>query len=50
MLLTNLKMENAEDTFIIMETHLARWKCEGSFRFIKQAYQLEDIRLLKYEG
>jgi len=50
MLLTNLKVENAEDTFTIMEIYLTRWKCEESFRFIKQAYQLGDVRLLKYEG
>ena len=30
--------------------YLTRWKCEESFRFIKQGYNLEDIRLLTYKG
>lgn len=50
MLLTNLKVETAEDTLKIMEIYLTGWKCEESFRFIKEAYQLEDVRVLKYEG
>jgi len=50
MLLTNLKVETAEDALKIMEIYLTRWKCEESFRFIKEAYQLEDVRVLKYEG
>ena len=50
MLLTNLKVEKDEDALWIMEIYLTRWKCEESFRFIKNAYQLEDVRLLKYEG
>lgn len=50
MLLTNLKVQEQEDAFRIMEIYLTRWKCEESFRFIKNAYQLEDVRLLKYEG
>lgn len=50
MLLTNLKVETAEDALKIMEVYLTRWKCEESFRFIKEAYGLEDVRVLKYEG
>jgi len=50
MLLTNLKVETAEDALKIMEIYLTRWKCEESFRFIKEAYGLEDVRVLKYEG
>ena len=50
MLLTNLKVESPEDALTIIEIYLTRWKCEESFRFIKQAYQLEDIRVLKYKG
>lgn len=49
MLLTNLLVKNIEDALRTMEIYLTRWKCEESFRFIKQAYQLEDIRLVKYE-
>jgi len=50
MLLTNLKVKMGEDALGIMEIYLTRWKCEESFRFIKGAYQLEDVRLIKYEG
>ena len=50
MLLTNLKVETAEDALRIMEIYFTRWKCEESFRFIKEAYRLEDVRVLKYEG
>jgi hypothetical protein len=34
----------------ILEIYLTRWKCEESFRFIKQAYNLEDIRIRKWQG
>ena len=50
MLLTSLEVSDSQDALGIMEIYLTRWKCEESFRFIKQAYQLEDIRVLKYEG
>lgn len=49
-LLTNLKVKTAEDVFSIMEIYFTRWKCEESFRFVKEAYQLEDVRVLKYES
>ena len=32
----------------ILEIYLTRWKCEESYRFIKQAYNLEDVRVLRY--
>jgi hypothetical protein len=34
----------------ILEIYLTRWKCEESFRFIKQAYNLEDVRIRKWQG
>jgi len=45
MLLTNV---DPEDPLRILEIYLTRWKCEESYRFIKQAYNLEDIRVLSY--
>ena len=33
----------------MVESYLARWRVEETIRFIKQSYQLEDIRLLSYE-
>ena len=32
-----------------MQIYLTRWKIEETFRFIKQSYNLEDIRVLKYQ-
>jgi hypothetical protein len=34
----------------ILEIYLTRWKCEESYRFIKKAYNLEDVRFLRYTG
>ena len=31
-----------------VHSYLTRWTIEETFRFIKQSYQLEDIRLLTY--
>jgi hypothetical protein len=32
----------------VLEIYLTRRKCEESYRFIKQAYNLKDIRVLSY--
>ena len=32
----------------VVESYRARWRVEETIRFIKQSYQLEDIRLLRY--
>jgi hypothetical protein len=47
MLLTNVEVKPHE-VMRILEIYLTRWKCEESYRFIKQAYQLEDVRVLRY--
>lgn len=49
MLLTNLDVGRV-GLDRIFEIYLTRWKCEESYRFIKQGYNLEDIRLLNYTG
>ena len=33
----------------IIESYLTRWRIEETFRYIKQSYNLEDIRLLTYK-
>ena len=33
----------------VVESYLTRWRVEETIRFVKQSYQLEDIRLLSYE-
>jgi len=50
MLITNLEVHHFTDALHILEIYLTRWKCEESWRFIKQGYKLEDIRVLKYTG
>ena len=47
MLLTNVVV-NSQGVMRILEIYLTRWKCEESYRFIKQAYDLEDVRVLSY--
>ena len=32
----------------IVEYYLARWKCDESYRYIKQCYHLEDVRVRSY--
>jgi hypothetical protein len=49
MLLTNLELRTI-GLRRALEIYLTRWKCEESYRFIKQGYNLEDIRLLSYTG
>jgi len=33
-----------------LRDYLTRWKCEESYRFIKQAYNLEDVRVMSYRA
>lgn len=33
----------------VLESYLTRWRIEETIRFIKQSYQLEDVRVLTYE-
>jgi hypothetical protein len=49
MLLTNVKITGSrKDLWRMVESYLMRWRIEETIRFIKQSYQLEDIRLLSY--
>ncbi|HUV06382.1 MAG TPA: transposase, partial [Spirochaetia bacterium] len=49
MLLTNVKITGSRrDLWRMVESYLMRWRIEETIRFIKQSYQLEDIRLLTY--
>jgi len=51
-LLTNLQVDicNPNEVYAIIERYLTRWKCDECFRYIKQSYNLEDVRLLSYNG
>ena len=50
MLLTNcaVNLKVKETLWRIVEIYLTRWKCDESFRYIKQCYNLEDIRVRHY--
>jgi hypothetical protein len=50
MLLTTEEMENKRQRlWWVIEAYLTRWRIEETIRFVKQSYQLEDIRVLTYE-
>jgi hypothetical protein len=49
MLLTTLPRGSRKRAWRIVESYLARWRVEETIRFMKQSYDLEDIRLLTYE-
>lgn len=49
MLLTSLKItSNEKDLWFIISAYLKRWSIEETIRFIKQTYDLENIRVLRY--
>lgn len=50
LLLTTERMENKRQRlWWVVEAYLTRWRIEETIRFVKQSYQLEDIRVLTYE-
>jgi hypothetical protein len=49
MLLTSLQIKHREkDLWFIIQAYMKRWSIEETIRFIKQTYDLENIRVLKY--
>ncbi len=49
MLLTELRVTRSRKSiWRIIESYLTRWRIEETIRFMKQCYQVEDIRLLTY--
>lgn len=50
LLLTNLDVvRDSSSLWWIVRIYLTRWKIEETFRFVKQSYHLEDIRVLRYQ-
>lgn len=49
LLLTNALAgaRDSQSLWWIAQSYLMRWKIEKTFRFIKQSYKLEDIRVMK---
>jgi hypothetical protein len=51
LLLTNVAPQRGrEHAEWIADIYLTRWKCEEAYRFIKQSYHLEDVRVRSYIG
>ena len=49
MLLTNVPLKKTRKSlWWAVQSYMTRWTIEETIRFIKQSYQLEDIRLLTY--
>ena len=49
LLLTSVQPEEGREyPKRIAEIYLTRWKCDESYRFMKQAYNLEDVRVRRY--
>jgi len=50
-LLTNVPIgaKDSQSLWWIVQIYLTRWKIEETFRFIKQSYNLEDIRVMNYQ-
>jgi len=49
LLLTNVgPSKDREHAVWIADVYLTRWKCEEAYRFVKQAYRLEDVRVRSY--
>jgi hypothetical protein len=49
LLLTNLSgARDSQSLWWIVRIDLTRWKIEETFRFVKQSYHVEDIRVLRY--
>ena len=52
LLFTNKMVNNMVPELVwkIVEIYLTRWKCEEIFRYTKQSYNLEDVRVRSYIG
>jgi len=50
LLLTNkdLELHNNKHLWQIVDIYLTRWKCDECYRYIKQSYNLEDLRVMSY--
>lgn len=51
-LITNMKLdlENPLTIWKVVECYLTRWKCDECYRYIKQSYNTEDVRVRSYNG
>ena len=47
-LLTSILINSPKDLWFIISAYMKRWSIEETIRFIKQTYDIENIRVLKY--
>ena len=49
-LITNLMVDihDSKAIYNVVEVYLTRWKCDECYRYIKQSYNLEDVRVRSY--
>lgn len=51
MVLTTLALRRTrESLWWAAEAYLTRWRIEDTLRFAKQTYEIEDVRVLRYQG
>jgi hypothetical protein len=52
LLLTNktVYLNEFQSVWRILEIYLTRWKCDECYRYIKQSYNLEDLRVQSYNA
>lgn len=52
LLLTNKQVNanKSKELWRIVEIYLTRWKCDECYRYIKQSYNLEDVRVMSYNS
>ncbi len=43
-------LDSGKELYRIVEIYLTRWKCDECYRYIKQSYNLEDIRVRSYNS
>ena len=46
---TNLNIETYEDALVIFYLYLKRWKIEVYFKYLKQVFELEKLKVLKFK-
>ncbi|MEO6452514.1 MAG: hypothetical protein ABIN97_00470 [Ginsengibacter sp.] len=44
----DVNMHDSKSIYQIVEIYLTRWKCDECYRYIKQSYNLEDLRVRSY--
>jgi tRNA threonylcarbamoyladenosine modification (KEOPS) complex Pcc1 subunit len=49
-LITNVEVKDRKKALWLIKGYLSRWIIEESFRWIKQSYNVEDIRVQKYQS